>query len=175
MGGGYLLKNLPGKRKLGVEINPYACSVAASNGVEVVASISDIADDVADVIISNHCLEHVPNPMETLVKLRSKIKIAGSVMFVVPCETIHDAYTPGNIDHHLYTWTPRNLGNLFYEAGYQVLYCERDKFLWPPKMIKLIARFGGRSGFDLATKTLVLHRSSDWICKSSTHFGSALV
>jgi SAM-dependent methyltransferase len=151
-GGGYLLKNLPGKRKLGIEINPHARPVAAANGVEVFSDISEIPDNSVDTIVSNHCLEHVPHPMKALVELRSKLKVGGYAMFVVPCETIHDAYHPTNIDHHLYTWNPRTLGNLFHDAGYEVLSVKRDKFRWPPKIYQQIASVGGRFGFELAAK-----------------------
>src|SRR4051812_32008543 len=55
-GGGYLLKNIDCKRKLGVEINAHARSVARDNGVEVFASLNEVPASSVDVVISNHCL-----------------------------------------------------------------------------------------------------------------------
>lgn len=149
-GGGFLLKNLPGRRKLGIEINPEAAAVAVANGVEVLSRISDIQNDSIDVIVSNHCLEHVPTPMETLKELRAKLRKGGRVMFVVPCETVHDGYDPKHVDHHLYTWNPRCLGHLFNDAGFEVVSCTRDRFRWPPRIYRQVARFGGRLGFEVA-------------------------
>jgi SAM-dependent methyltransferase len=151
-GGGFLLKNLPGRRRLGIEINPEAAAVAAANGVEVFPKISDIPDESVDVIVSNHCLEHVPNPMSALQELRTKLRKGGRAMFVVPCETIRDRYDPQHIDHHLYTWNPRCLGHLFHDAGFDVVSSTRDTFRWPPRIYRQIARMGGRTGFEIAAR-----------------------
>lgn len=151
-GGGFLLMNLPGRRKLGIEINTAAAAVAVANGVDVFSKISGIQDESVDVIVSNHCLEHVSNPMETLKELRTKLRKGGRVMFVIPCETVHDRYDPRHLDHHLYTWNPRCFGNLFNDAGFEVLSCTRDRFRWPPRIYAQVARFGGRIGFEVAAK-----------------------
>jgi SAM-dependent methyltransferase len=150
-GGGYLLKNLHCRRKLGVEINPDAVAVALTNGVEVYSHIADIPDESVDVIVSNHCLEHVPHPLQALIELRSKLRVGGTAVFAVPCEAITSKYDPNNIDYHLYTWSPVNLGNLFTEAGYRVVESKPYKKKWPP-FYTLIARVGGRFGFDLASR-----------------------
>lgn len=149
-GGGFLLKNIACRRRLGLEINPDAAQVARANGIEVYSTLADIPDDSADVVISNHCLEHVPHPLRALIELRSKLRSEGLAVFAVPCEDITSKYVPGNTDYHLYTWSPLNLGNLFTEAGYQVISSEPYKKKWPP-FRQHIARFFGRPGFDLAS------------------------
>ena len=58
-GGGFMLKGLPAKEKLGVEINPAARKQAAENGIRAVESIDEVEDGWADLIISDHALEHV--------------------------------------------------------------------------------------------------------------------
>jgi hypothetical protein len=60
-GGGFLILNLKEcDEKLGVEINPLAREEALNErNIHLVASCSDLPDMWADVIISNHALEHV--------------------------------------------------------------------------------------------------------------------
>lgn len=150
-GGGFLLANLPGRVKYGVEINAAARESARQNGVRAFESINDVPDASIDVIVSNHCLEHVPNPYGALIDLRSKLKPGGKAVFVVPCEKASMYWGRPDSDHHLYTFTPMCLGNLFSLAGYHVVSSKVDRFRWPPKF-RLIARLGGRTGFELACK-----------------------
>lgn len=147
-GGGFLLKRLNCRSRYGIEINPNARLVAESNGISVVEQIDLIANDSVDVIISNHCLEHVPNPLAALIELRPKLRRGGLAVFVVPCESISTRYRPQDMDQHLYTWSPLNLGNLFAAAGFEVLECRRYAHKWPP-VYRHIARLG-RFCFDLA-------------------------
>ncbi len=57
-GGGYLLKNISCKKKVGVEVNPSAVEIAKKNGVEVFGSVREVPDTYVDVVISNNALEH---------------------------------------------------------------------------------------------------------------------
>jgi SAM-dependent methyltransferase len=118
--GGFTLKNLQCTRRVGVEINPAARRVAKENGVEVYAATSEVPDFIADVVISNHVLEHVPYPVEALRELRSKLKPAGKFVLVVPLDDwrTQKVYDPTDINHHLHTWTPQLLGNTLQEAGF---------------------------------------------------------
>ncbi len=120
-GGGYILSNLSCAEKLGVEINPVARANCERFGMQAVAEIDSLQDGWADVVISHHALEHVPNPLQVLVDLRHKIRPGGIAVFVVPCESIMTPYRPNDQNNHLFTWSPMNLGNLFHAAGYQVL------------------------------------------------------
>jgi SAM-dependent methyltransferase len=150
-GGGFLLKEFNCRRRLGVEINPTARAIAQRNGVEVFPDIASVPAGSVSVIVSNHCLEHVPNPYGALVDLRSKLRDGGLFMCVVPCEKVSMRWRPDNPDHHLYTFTPLNLGNLFTAAGYQVLSSKQDRFRWPPKF-RLVGNLLGRAGWDVACK-----------------------
>lgn len=141
-GGGYLLKNLDCARKIGVEINDYARAEAAAQGVNVVADVSDLADETADVVISNHALEHVESPLEALRLLRRKIKPGGRIVFVVPHQDCGESYNPGDQNKHLYTWNQQTLGNLFAGAGYMVSKVEAFQHQWPPDHVEIFTRFG---------------------------------
>jgi SAM-dependent methyltransferase len=150
-GGGFLLKNLNCSKKVGIEVNPSAAEVAKKNGVEVFARVEDVPNEYVDVIISNNALEHTLQPLEELKSLYKKLQRGGKIIFVVPCESISYAYKPKDINHHLFTWSPMCIGNLFEEAGFSVLESKPYMHKWPPKY-RIIARLGGRSLFELACR-----------------------
>lgn len=149
-GGGYLLAGLTCADRVGVEINPVA-RAEASTRIPTAASIADVADGWADIVISNHALEHCERPLEELVALRAKLKPGGKAVFVVPCESIRSGFFAGDINQHLYTWSPLNLGNLFLRAGFEVESCLPYRHKWPPHYLR-IAKYGGRTVFDLCAR-----------------------
>lgn len=140
-GGGFLLANIKCKEKIGIEINPDAREQAKANGINVVASTEEIENEWADVIISNHALEHTHSPLEELKKLKAKLKVGGKIIFVTPYERRWD-WTPNDINQHLFTWSPMNLGNLFSLAGFKVQSCETLKHRWPPYYLQIRKVFG---------------------------------
>ncbi|SRX72519.1 class I SAM-dependent methyltransferase [Aequorivita antarctica] len=130
-GGGYLLKNLICKNKLGIEINDTAREFAKTIGITSHKNADAIEDEWADVIISNHALEHVENPLAEIKHLYKKLKPGGKIVFVVPHER-RKKYVDGNIHNHFFTWAEINLGNLFKHAGYKVLDVKDLKYTNPP-------------------------------------------
>jgi SAM-dependent methyltransferase len=131
-GGGFLLKNLACRGKIGVEINPCAIHHARALGLQVVENAHEIPDDWADVIVSDNCLEHVYHPLMELRRLRPKLKKGGHIIFVVASETILMKDKSADVNHHLYSWSPLNLGNLFRTAGYRVISSKPFIHKWPP-------------------------------------------
>jgi SAM-dependent methyltransferase len=136
-GGGDLLKHLHCGRRIGIEINPAARHVALRNGIEVYDSLDKVEDGCADIVLSNHAIEHVLSPLETLRELRSKLKPSGLLLICVPIDDwrIQRSYDHGDINHHLYTWTPQSLGNLLMEGGFA---CDGIQVrvitdAWPPR------------------------------------------
>ncbi|HAG85411.1 MAG TPA: hypothetical protein DCL61_30760 [Cyanobacteria bacterium UBA12227] len=147
-GGGYLLKTIQCQKKVGVEINPNAAAIAKKNGVEIYLRVEDLPDNYVDVIISDNALEHTLNPLQELKALYRKLRKGGKIIVVVPCESISYAYKPNDINHHLYSWSPMCLGNLFTEAGYSLIESKAYIHKWPPKY-SLIAKYGGRGVFEI--------------------------
>jgi len=131
--GGDLLANLPCRERLGIEANDRSRQECRQAGISAVATIDDVPDHWADVLISHHALEHVAAPYEALIKLRRKVRPGGKVIFVVPCESVHLPYDPEDPHCHLFTWNPLNLANLFKVAGYHVLRAQPYFHRWPPK------------------------------------------
>lgn len=119
-GGGQVLRNLDCTRRVGVEINPAARTATLEKGVECHESIAVLEDNSFDVVISNHALEHVENPIFVLRALRSKLKASGVLVLCVPIDDwrTQQKYKLQDINHHLQTWTPQLLGNSLFEAGF---------------------------------------------------------
>lgn len=121
-GGGFTLAALQCERRIGVEPNPYAREEAVSNGVEVYGSLAEVPDGIANVAISNHALEHVLSPIEALCELKAKLVPGGKAVICLPMEDWRSfrRYNPAEINHHLYAWNPQLLGNLLFEAGFDI-------------------------------------------------------
>ncbi len=157
-GGGYLLRSINCAKKVGVEVNESAADTAKNNGLEVFRSTAEVPDDYVDVIISDNALEHTLQPVEELKSLYKKLRVGGRIIFVVPCDSITRDYKPNDINHHLYSWSPMSLGNLFTEAGFSVIESRPYIHKWPrikyicPSLYKLIANVGGRRLFETACR-----------------------
>ncbi|WP_273566223.1 methyltransferase domain-containing protein [Maribacter halichondriae] len=108
-------------------------------------------DNFADLVISNNALEHTTHPLEELKELYRVLKPGGKIVFVVPCESISYSYKPNDINYHLYSWGPMCAGNLFNEAGFNVIESKAFKHKWPPKH-RTIAKLFGRGIFNVACK-----------------------
>ena len=74
-GGEFLLANISCREKIGIEINPAARAEAGRNGVRTVGSAGEIEDGWADLIVSNHALEHCREPLRELMDLLPKLAV----------------------------------------------------------------------------------------------------
>ncbi len=144
-GGGFLLKRLDCSTRIGIEPNLSAAETVKNLGIQHFSSSIEAVDNlgkcIADVIISTNALEHTLNPLQELKNLKPLLKPGGLIHFIVPCDSISYQYNPNNIDHHLYSWSPQNLGNLFTEAGYCIEYVRPYIHKWPP-YYSMIAKLG---------------------------------
>ena len=134
-GGGYLLQQFNNKTKIGFEINRHAWDEIKSKGIMVFDNFDDIEDNSIDCVISNHALEHVPLPLDTLKNLCKKLKVGGKIVIVIPCEQPSEQsfyYKANNINQHLHTWCPMTFGNLSTLAGFKVISCDVLRHQWTP-------------------------------------------
>ncbi len=154
-GGGFLLKNLNCSAKIGVEINKIAADHAKSLGINVYENISDIPDNIADVIVSNHALEHVYSPLDELKKLHTKLKKSGKIIFVVPHQDTRENYNPEDVNKHLYTWNQLTLGNLFSSAGYKVLNVQAIQHMWPANYEEVFLKYGEQQFHNICHQNAV--------------------
>jgi len=121
--GGSLVAGLVAARRIGVEVNDVARAAAVEKyGIEAYRTLAEVEDGSVDVVVTNHTLEHLASPFEALQQIRPKLKPGGKLVIVVPIDDwrAQKRWRPGDINRHLFTWTPLNLGNLLDEAGYVV-------------------------------------------------------
>lgn len=141
-GGGWILRQLNCAYGVGVEVNQAARALCKRNGVTVFASLGEIKVGEFDVAISNHCLEHVPRPLDELRGICRLVRSGGRLVLVLPIDDwrVQRDFTGRDIDHHLYTWTPRLLANILREAGFEVENIEVLTYAWFPGWEKLIGK-----------------------------------
>jgi SAM-dependent methyltransferase len=140
-GGGYLLKNLRCQGKYGFEINPVAAQEARKFGLEVFQDWHFVPKNL-DVIISNHALEHVDFPLLELQRAWTALRSGGLAVFATPYENKDQAWDPKDVNKHLHTWSPLNLGNLFTRAGFEVLEALPLHHTWPPNYLEIVQHQG---------------------------------
>lgn len=159
-GAAAVLAALPARERIGVEPNPPARRAGEARGVRMVASTRELDDGVADVVISNHALEHTLTPLDELRELRRILKPGGRLVLWLPLDDWRAQRRPreDDVNHHLYTWTPLLLHNLLGEAGFEVLECRVVTHAWPRFHQFLFTRLP-RPAFDvLARGWAVLRR-----------------
>ena len=156
-GGGWLLAALPAFERYGVEVNEHALANARKLSLKVFSSLSKVKNSSIDLVISNNALEHTLDPLLCLKELFRKVKQGGFCVFVVPCESIRSKYFPNDINHHLFSWSPMCLGNLFAEAGFVIKECKPYRHKWLPGLHRFPRVY-------MAFATLLGHSLFDTLC-----------
>ena len=142
-GGGFLLQNIKARNKFGIEINPIARNYCQNElNINCVSSIDEIKNNSIDVIISNHALEHTTNPFEIISALTKKLKKNGKIIFVVPLDSFLYKYNQNDVNKHLYSFSPMNLGNIFSGNKLKVLKTGIIFHKWPPFWLQIKNLFG---------------------------------
>lgn len=122
----------------GLEVNPHMRDRAVKRGLNVYESIASLPNDKRfDAIISNHVLEHIPDVVTTLKKLREYLADGGVFITMVPIEDFRTRrnrrWRSNDKDHHLHTWTPLLFGNTLQEAGFIPNTLEVITSAWMPR------------------------------------------
>ena len=136
-GGGFLLANLDCRQKIGIEINEISRNHCLSQGIDCHEKIDFIEDESIDLIISSHCLEHTTSPYENLEKIYNKLRKGGTVIIVVPTDSHKVNYRSNDINYHLYSFSPMNLGNLLDSVGFTEIEVKPIFHKWPPFYLKI--------------------------------------
>ena len=147
-GGGYLLHHIQVQEKHGLEINSIARTTAIEQNLTVFENIDKLPDNYYTILISNHVLEHIECPLNTIKTLMPKLKSNGRVVFVVPHHKPDERYRKNDVNQHLYTWNTQTLGNLFKFARYTNIQVDVIQHAWPPNYARLYSRYG-QTIFDL--------------------------
>ena len=156
---GLFLRNLPAHRRIGVDGSPYALEECTrlyqeiGIPIELHESLDTVVEDSVNVVISNHTLEHLINPVAILRQMRRVLRPGGTLVLVTPFDDFRSSrnrrWQPCDKDHHLFTWSPLNLGNLVVEAGFEIKECRICTSAWSPKFF-WIHKFLGLSTFKAA-------------------------
>jgi SAM-dependent methyltransferase len=152
-GGGWLLGLLPGAEHTGIEPNPSARAEGRRRGLRIVESAAELDDGSADVVVSNHALEHTLTPWSELRELARILRPGGRLLLWLPIDDWRRQRRPepDDVNHHLYTWTPQLLSNLLAEAGFEVLECRVVAHAWP-RYHRTLFRLLSRPAFDLLAR-----------------------
>jgi len=110
---GLFLRNLPARRRIGVEVNADALNrcqeISQQEGcsIELHSTLEEVEESSVDVLISNQCLEHVPNPFGALLEMLEVLKPGGRLLLMLPFDDWrnpeHPEWRPGDHHNHLYT------------------------------------------------------------------------
>lgn len=172
-GTGVLLASLDAARKVGVDPSEPARRAATELGLECVDSAASLESGIADVVLSNHTLEHCLCPFEELRELRRALKPRGTLVIWLPLDDWRTQRVVANEpNHHLYAWTPLLLGNLLTEAGLEVRECRIVTHAWPP-FTRTFARLP-RPLFDAVARSFAFARRRRQVMAIATRDDAAL-
>jgi SAM-dependent methyltransferase len=174
---GAFLRHLPAQEKIGVEANPAARATcqkicdASRKRIQLHDSLETIQSNYVDVVISNHCLEHVLDPYHVMTNIWRVLKPKGLFALMVPFDDYRSSknktWVADDLDYHLYTWSPMNLGNLLSESGFKVQRISLHTRAWSPKML-WINRLFGEQIFKISCYILGYYKSRREVFAVST-------
>ena len=157
-GGAALLATLPAAERIGIEPNPPARRAGEGRGIRMVESSRELDDGIADVVISNHALEHTLAPLDELRELHRVLKPGGRLVLWLPLDDWRTQRRHReDANHHLYTWTPLLLRNLLEEADFEVRECRVVAHAWP-QFHKVLFRRLPRPAFDALARVWAVAR-----------------
>jgi SAM-dependent methyltransferase len=157
-GSAAVVASLPARERIGIEPNPPARRAGEGRGVRMVASTRELDDGIADVVISNHALEHTLAPLDELRELHRVLRPGGRLVLWLPLDDwrMHRRVREDE-NHHLYTWTPLLLRNLLDEAGFEVRECRVVTHAWP-RFHQRLFRLLPRRVFDVLARAWAVFR-----------------
>jgi len=139
----------------GVEFSRWASEFARQQGFDVVTGgLIEAAypEKSFDVVVMNHVLEHIPEPLEVIVEIRRILKDDGLLVIGVPNFGSHMAQLMKGKwfslmpDQHIWQFTRESLVKLLRMAGFNEVYFEaRDNHAivgWRP--VKIVQRLVNR-------------------------------
>jgi hypothetical protein len=106
----------------GYDVSVQARDGCRQRGLKVFDSPDDIPRDAWRVVLCSHVLEHVEQPLEHLLFMKSLLIHNGTLVVVVPRERqpLRSAEYVADVHQHLYAWNLQSLGNLVRRAGFAV-------------------------------------------------------
>ncbi len=143
----------------GLELDNLYRSYALQQGLQVFETLEALPQPGRfDVISMSHVLEHIPEPVEFLKRLRQDfLEPAGWLFLEVPNLYAHDCFEPG----HLISFSSHTLAQVLQQAGFRVIRSvhhglPRSKIV--PLYLNVLAQPGGEEGGPVKRESMVLPR-----------------
>ena len=123
---------------LGIEISSTAAKVAKDRGIEVMTVPFEKANlnEKFDLIILNHTLEHLKDPLEVLKKAKSLLKPKGNIYLDFPnFESLGAKILKSNWplllpDEHLWHFSEKAVRLMFKSLDFKTIYIEKSSGIW---------------------------------------------
>jgi 2-polyprenyl-3-methyl-5-hydroxy-6-metoxy-1,4-benzoquinol methylase len=103
----------------GYDISPFARKYCKTH--TKINIVKKLKDKFYDIILLSHSLEHMTNPLDTLLMLKKKLKTNGILIIILPREEFYKGSFELDNDRHLYCWTFQTINNLLKYCKYQIL------------------------------------------------------
>lgn len=104
----------------GYDASAEAREVARAHGITVYETPEAIPQQAHDVVICRHALEHMPDPLAALQRLRSYLRPEGKLILILPRERHYTTDFAPDLNMHLFSWNFRCINNLLSIAGFSV-------------------------------------------------------
>jgi SAM-dependent methyltransferase len=174
-GFGFLLAEFKkdGWDAMGLEPDPYGCRYTREHhGIEVVNDIlerSGIASETFDVVLLNHVIEHLDDPLNVLSEINRVTKPGGHLVIETPrydslmFKLLGRRERSVSCNGHIYFFTTESLSKLYRAAGFELVelrYVGRsltvDRLLWNAGVISKSGRV--QRGLDRASRGMKLNK-----------------
>lgn len=126
-----------------IEPSDIGREIAKSHGVKSYSSASEIGDEVFDIILCRHVLEHIPDPLTALKEMRSLLVDGGRLILVLPVERQNLRLDDNDLNHHLFAWNAQTISNLTKLAGFQLDTVRFEYYGMRRKLLPLYRATGG--------------------------------
>lgn len=127
-----------GWQVIGVEISKKAANIAKERGIEVIESdfLKVRLEKKFDLVIFNHTLEHLQDPIEVLKKAKLTLKPKGILYIDLPnfggfsARILKGKWPLLLPDEHLWHFNLKSLSILLKKMGFKILKVERASGIW---------------------------------------------
>lgn len=141
----------PDTTRVAVEPNPDFGRFAVKYAkCELLSDLSEIADRQFDLIILNHVLEHVKEPVPFLKQIAAILAEQGKLYIDVPSVAGYDGLHDFHVAH-LYHFGHTSFRNLLQRAGFSVLLLEAHEPVMHPRSLRMICTPGGSEQSVMST------------------------
>lgn len=145
VGTGYNLAELRCREKVGYDVAEHCRAKVELSGI---CFTSDARQFLKwggrfDIVICHHVLEHVPNPIMVLSRIRRVLKPTGKLLLCVPFDKGRQfrKFSVNDIDMHLFSWNTQSICNLLLAASYEIHEAKVRPFGYERALVPL-ARLG---------------------------------